>query len=71
MEVSSLLVETRVLFPSLLQYGVKCLNRDHNCPYSHPLEEGKRVELAEAAGPNYKTKMCERYKNGVCSYGER
>ena len=54
-----------------LQYGSGCLNKNHNCPYAHPLEGEAREELIEAAGPLYKTKMCERHRKGSCSYGDR
>jgi len=53
------------------QYGRKCLNKGHNCPFSHPLEEKVKEAVAEEAGPNYKTRMCERHKRNECSYGDR
>merc|ERR1712066_1151145 len=53
------------------QYGINCLNKDHNCPYAHPLEDKMKEAVAEEAGPNYKTKMCERYKRNACAFGPR
>ena len=53
------------------QYGRKCLNKGHNCPFSHPLEEKVKEAVAEEAGPNYKTKICEGHKRNDCSYGDR
>ena len=53
------------------QYGINCLNKDHNCPYAHPLEDKMKEAVAEEAGPNYKTKMCERYKRNACAFGAR
>ena len=54
-----------------LQFGSNCLNKDHNCPFSHPLEARLKEAVAEEAGPNYKTKMCERQKGSGCPYGDR